>query len=337
MNRVLNFTATVVSSAVFLACDEVAAATATVGGYTWTYKINGKTAEIYSGSNYSAAISPSPTGSVTIPSTLGGKPVANIGHSAFYNCAGLTSVTIPDSVTKISESAFSNCSGLTSVIIPASVTRIDNCAFRNCGITSIAMGDGLKYIGTNAFDSCSRLTSVTTPNSVRIIEKGAFTSCSALTTVTISEGVTSIEKEAFSYCRSLTNITIPNSVTSIAVDAFTGSSSLWAKWYRSLENGQPYDLTQIAADRTIASVTVSADSAIDSFVLKEGKVYDSVLYINNTADHAVTLTLPSGYVYKAIKGATPLVIPSNSQSILSITRVAEQVFIVSREDLETIQ
>jgi len=30
-------------------------------GYTWTYRINGDTAEIYKGSN-SAAISPSPTG-----------------------------------------------------------------------------------------------------------------------------------------------------------------------------------------------------------------------------------------------------------------------------------
>ena len=60
-------------------------------------------------------------------------------------------------------------------------------------------------------------------------------------------------------------------------------------------------------------------------------------YINNTADHAVTLSLPPGYVYKAIKGATPLRIPADTQCILSITRVAEQVFIVSREDLESIQ
>ena len=99
----------------------------------------------------------------------------------------------------------------------------------------------------------------------------------------------------------------------------------------------PYVLATAPADRAIASVMVDSDCAIDSFVLKDGKVYDSVLYISNTADHAVALTLPSGYVYKAIKGARPLEIPANSQGILSITRVANNVFLVSREDLETIQ
>ena len=316
MNRVSNFTAIAVSSVVFLVCGEINAETATAGGYTWTYRITGGKAEIYGtiGNPGTKAASPTPTGTVTIPSTLGGKPVT-IGQYAFYCCSGLKSVTIPDSVTSIGRSAFSGCSGL----------------------TNISIGDGVTYIGTNAFSSCSRLTSVTIPGSVRIIDKSAFSSCSALANVTISEGVTSIGETAFAYCTALTSVTIPTSVTKIGLDAFKECQSLWAKWYRSFLEGRAYDLTQTAGDRAVASVTVGADSAIDSFVLKDGKVYDSVLYINNTADHAVTLTLPSGYVYKAIKGATPLMIPANAQCILSITRVAEQVFIVSREDLETIQ
>ncbi|MBP5227307.1 MAG: hypothetical protein J6Z49_04230 [Kiritimatiellae bacterium] len=69
-------------------------------GYTWKYLINGDTAEIYNGSSH-AAIYPKPTGAVTIPASLGGKTVTSIGRSAFSGYSGLTSVTIPDSVTNI--------------------------------------------------------------------------------------------------------------------------------------------------------------------------------------------------------------------------------------------
>ena len=41
--------------------------------------------------------------------------MTSIGRSAFYECSGLTSVTIPESVTFIGYRAFYNCSGLTEV------------------------------------------------------------------------------------------------------------------------------------------------------------------------------------------------------------------------------
>ena len=56
-------------------------------GYTWTYQINGDTAEIYSGG--SPAITPSPTGAVVIPATLDGKPVTTIGPMAFNASSSL--------------------------------------------------------------------------------------------------------------------------------------------------------------------------------------------------------------------------------------------------------
>ena len=51
----------------------------------------------------------------------------------------------------------------------------------------------------------------------------------------------------------------------------------------------------------------------------------------------VTLTLPSGYAYKTYKGTKPLEIPAKSQCMLSITRVADRTFLVSREELEDVQ
>ena len=150
-----------------------------------------------------------------------------IGSYAFYNCSGLTSITIPDSVTSIGEWAFYNCTGLTSITIPDSVTSIGERAFYNCtGLISITIPDSITSIGRYVFSGCTELTSITIPASVTSIGSSAFYGCSGLTSITIPNGVTSIGNDAFYYCIGLTSVTIGNSVTSIGGYAFEGCSGL---------------------------------------------------------------------------------------------------------------
>ena len=65
---------------------------------------------------------------LTLPDDYNGQNY-KIYNYAFYNCSGLTSVTIGNGVTSIGNYAFSGCSGLTSVTIPDRVTSIGNYAF----------------------------------------------------------------------------------------------------------------------------------------------------------------------------------------------------------------
>ena len=160
--------------------------------------------------------------SFTIPSS-----VTKIGLAAFKDCSGLTSLIIPSSVTSIGESAFRDCSGLTSLTIPSSVTWIGNFAFQDCsGLTSLTIPSSVTWIGDYAFYGCSGLTSFTIPSSVTKIGLAAFKDCSGLTSFTIPSSVTWIGDFAFCGCSVLTSLTIPSSVTWIGDFAFCGCSGL---------------------------------------------------------------------------------------------------------------
>jgi len=200
-----------------------------------------------------------PQGDLTIPGELDGYTVTGIGHEAFQHCWGLTSVTIPDSVTSIGHEAFF-WSELTSVNIPDGVTSIGEWAFRGCAsLTSIHIPASVTNIGTAAFAGCpftsfsvspdnptyaviqgalvdkqertlvslpyAKEEAYTVPDGILHIGNAAFTNCIGLTSVTIPDGVLSIGAGAFEYT-GLTGVTIPASVISIGANPFIGCDDL---------------------------------------------------------------------------------------------------------------
>ena len=241
-----------VSARVFAHDIEVANADGKTIYYTYT---NNKTelTVSYKGSIYYNNNEYTYTGNVVIPEsvTYNGTTysVTSIGEYAFYNCSGLTSVTIGNSVTSIGDDAFEYCSSLTSVTIPNSVTSIGDHAFRCCSsLTSVTIPNSVTSISSEALLECSGLTSIVVnsgngiydsrencnaiietssnklmvgcnstiiPNSVTSIGEYAFYGRSGLTGVTIPNSVTSIGEYAFYNCSGLTSVTIPNSVTTL--------------------------------------------------------------------------------------------------------------------------
>ena len=84
-----------------------------------------------------------------------------LGDYVFRDCSGLTSLTLPSSVTEIGELAFLNCRGLTNFTIPSGVTKIGAGAFFCCyGLISLTIPSSVTAIGSNAFNDCSGLTSI---------------------------------------------------------------------------------------------------------------------------------------------------------------------------------
>ena len=79
-----------------------------------------------------------------------------LGSRAFYNCSGLTSLSLPSGITSIGGNAFSGCSGLTSLSFPSGITSIGGYAFSGCsGLTSIYVyAEKLPNMESDVFDGC---------------------------------------------------------------------------------------------------------------------------------------------------------------------------------------
>ena len=79
-----------------------------------------------------------------------------LGTQAFYNCYGLTSLTLPAGLTSIGSFAFSSCYVLTSLSLPSVLTSIGVGAFSGCsGLTSIYVyAEKMPKLGTGIFGGC---------------------------------------------------------------------------------------------------------------------------------------------------------------------------------------
>jgi len=239
---------------------------------------------------------------VRIPPKIQNYPVTSIGPEAFKDYTNLTSITIPDSVTRIVVAPFVDCINLAEINvaannpnysseqgvlynknkttlyryppkktgntfnIPKSVTNINLYAFAYCtNLTSITIPNGVTDIDWGVFAECTSLTNITIPKGVTVIVDFTFTGCTSLTSVTIPNTVTYICDFAFSDCTSLTSITIPDSVTAIAACTFSNCTSL----------------TSIIIPNSVESIDQGAFE--DCTILTSITLPDSVTYIRQEA------------------------------------------------------
>ena len=204
-------------------------------------------------------------GSTGITTFNFGEDVESIPSKLCYGLKGLTSLTIPASVTKIGYMAFNYCTSLETV--NWNVKSMGDFSESNVspfkGMTGIAafnFGDEVERIPAYLCDGLTGLSSLTISKSVSEIGLHAFGGCPNITSIVVEQDntnydsrdncnavvetstntivvggkntiipntITAIGAYAFERCN-LSSITIPPSITSFGASAFAGCSNLKA-------------------------------------------------------------------------------------------------------------
>jgi len=118
----------------------------------------------------------------------------------------ITSVFLPNDMTRIRDNLFNGASGLIYIIIPQSVTSIGRNAFGGSGLQSITLPQGLTSIGAYAFAG-NNFTRVTLPNSLETIGERAF-AANNLLDINIPSSVSYIGDTAFAHNANLQAVTL---------------------------------------------------------------------------------------------------------------------------------
>ena len=160
-----------------------------------------------------SAIASSASGALVIPSEINGYTVTEIANDAFSYNYGMTSLTIPQSVTKIGSGIVVSCSALTAITVEEGNPVYDS--RNNCNA----------IIETNTNKLLAGCATTVIPDNITAIADQAFYFVGSLKAVTLPKGLTSIGENAFAYT-GLTTIDIPGSVTSFGWGPFNGCNSL---------------------------------------------------------------------------------------------------------------
>lgn len=228
---------------------------------------------------------------VTLPETVG-----LIGSFAFANSPNLTSVTFDSNsmLTEIGNNAFVS-TGLTSISLPESLTKIGNYAFHGCdGLTTVTIPNNVTTVGASAFGSCSGLKNVTIGKSVTSLGEWCFMECTSLLIVT-SLAPTPPATSYYTFRNNNGFTTAKLRMLYSSYDAYT-STAYWSNFTTFTRLGYDFKYNNIYY-RYTGSNTVGVAYEFDGSNTYTGSVTVPVQAVNDGTTYSVTSVCGDAFAY----------------------------------------
>lgn len=197
-------------------------------GNIWLYTVEGGKARLGYWGETPVLANPDATGTVSVPETLGGYPLSALPDYAFEDCANISVIEIPATITAIGDGAFNGCTALEEIKVDAA-----NPNFRSkyCALYS---KDGMTLIKVPArFDFDWTLTTTTTETEKTIqilsqyfVEENGKMILMPPVTNQLSVGEQTIEQSASHHTASISQESLFSGVQRIADYAFTDCGSV---------------------------------------------------------------------------------------------------------------
>ncbi|MBE5730713.1 MAG: hypothetical protein E7350_02020 [Clostridiales bacterium] len=271
---------------------------------------------------------------LVIPTTFNGIAVTQIEDNAFENWDKITSVTIPNSVSRIGAAAFSCCNSLSSISIPSSVTNIEDNAFNGCAaLTTVYLPENIITLGISVFANCPKLAKIIVPDDISVYDEyfdlfseqglgelvqlasgGLSFTAQADGTYAVSRfqsivltgeiiipayygnsKVTKIADHGFDGCTEITSVIIPSTVKTIGAYAFRNCTGLtWAELATGLTTIEAYAFANTGLEDIILPISLMA---IDSHAFANCEDL-CVVAVLRTPDEDITL-IAAGAFYNS--------------------------------------
>lgn len=176
------------------------------------------------------------TGDIVLPETVTYKDVTYTltDISTAFKGMEITSLSMPETITKLSNGAFQNCAKLTTIKLSSAITAYPTSLFSGCeSLTEFSISGNITALSSSMFNGCNSLTKLTFEESDKPI---------AFNLIHITGGPDKNLKEVYAYrqltddgtmankpfrgCKSLEKMVLGKNFTAISASYFEGASAL---------------------------------------------------------------------------------------------------------------